>query len=117
MIICICIKFWFFIQVYLDNKKKHSNVFFDNTFTITSIFHNYFKKNMKNKQGTYLIAGQEYQKNEGTRQEVWDGIAYQTSGVLHKHDLIMNKDGKLVSKKKCITASLQNHLEDYNASR
>ena len=48
MIICICIKFWFFIQVYLDNKKKHSNVFFDNTFTITSIFHNYFKKNMKN---------------------------------------------------------------------
>ena len=76
-----------------------------------------FKKNMKNKQGTYLIAGQEYQKNEGTRQEVWDGIAYQTSGVLHKHDLIMNKDGKLVSKKKCITASLQNHLEDYNASR
>ena len=76
-----------------------------------------FKKNMKNKQGTYLIAGQEYQKNEGTRQEVWDGIAYQTSGLLHKHDLIMNKDGKLVSKKKCILANLQNHLETYNASR
>ena len=76
-----------------------------------------FKKNMKNKQGTYLIAGQEYQKNEGTRQEVWDGSAYQTSGLLHKHDLIMNKDGKLVSKKKCILANLQNQLETYNASR
>jgi hypothetical protein len=76
-----------------------------------------FKKNMKNKDGLYSIDGQTYQKNEGTRQEVWDGIAYQTSGLLHKHDLIMNKNGKLISKKKCIAAALQNHLEDYNASR
>jgi hypothetical protein len=29
----------------------------------------------------------------------------------------MNKNGKLVSKKKCITAALQNHLEEYNSSR
>ena len=72
---------------------------------------------MKNKDGLYIINGDTYQKNEGTRQEVWDGIAYQTTGLLHKHDLIMNKNGKIVSKKKCITASLQNHLEDYNASR
>lgn len=76
-----------------------------------------FKKNMKNKDGLYTIDGHTYQKNEGTRQEVWDGIAYQTSGLLHKHDLIMNKNGKLISKKKCIAAALQNHLEDYNASR
>ena len=76
-----------------------------------------FKKNMKNKDGVYSIDGQTYQKNEGTRQEVWDGIAYQTSGLLRKHDLIMNKNGKLISKKKCIAAALQNHLEDYNASR
>jgi hypothetical protein len=76
-----------------------------------------FKKNMKNKQGVYIIAGQEYQKNEGTRQEVWDGIAYQTTGLLHKHDLILNKDGKIVSKKKCIAGATQNHLGDYNATR
>jgi hypothetical protein len=76
-----------------------------------------FKKNMKNKDGVYTIDGQTYQKNEGTRQEVWDGIAYQTSGLLHKHDLIMNKNGKLISKKKCIAAALQNHIDDYNASR
>ena len=76
-----------------------------------------FKKNMRNKQGTYTIAGQDYQKNEGTRQEVWDGIAYQTSGLLLKDDLILNKNGKLISKKKCILAAEQNHLESYNAGR
>jgi hypothetical protein len=78
---------------------------------------NALKKNMRNEQGTYNIAGHEYQKNEGTRQEVWDGIAYKTSGCLLKHDLTINKLGKLISKKKCILAALQNHLEDYNASR
>jgi hypothetical protein len=75
------------------------------------------KKHIKNKQGTYTIAGQDYLKNEGTRQEVWDGIAYQTSGLLHKNDLVLNKDGKLISKKKSILGVLQNHLEDHNLSR
>ena len=73
-----------------------------------------FKKHIRNKQGTYTIAGQDYQKNEGTRQEVWDGIAYQTSGLLRKPDLILNKDGKLVSKKKSISGALQSNLEPYN---
>ena len=75
------------------------------------------KKNMKNKQGVYCIDGLTYLKNEGTRQEVWDGVAYQTTGLIRKHDLILNKNGKLVSKKKCILAALQNHLETYNATR
>ena len=70
-----------------------------------------FKKHIRNKQGTYTIAGHDYQKNEGTRQEVWDGIAYQTSGLLHKADLIVNKEGKLVSKKKSISSALQSNLE------
>ena len=73
------------------------------------------KKNMRNKKGTNTISGQDYQKNEGTRQEVCDGIAYQTSGLLLKDDLILNKKGKLISKKKCILAAEQNHLESYNA--
>ena len=76
-----------------------------------------FKKNMRNKQGTYTIAGREYQKNEGTRMEVWNEVAYQTSGLLQKADLLLNKNGKLISKKKCILAGLQNHLADYNATR
>lgn len=66
------------------------------------------KKNIKNKQGVYHINGVDYKLLEGTRQEVWDGIAYQTPGVLHKHDLIINKSGKLVSKKKCIQETIDN---------
>ena len=66
------------------------------------------KKNVKNKQGFYHINGVDYTLLEGTRQQVWDGIAYQTSGVLHKHDLIINKTGKLVSKKKCIQETIDN---------
>jgi hypothetical protein len=76
-----------------------------------------FKKHMKNKEGVYTIDGQTYAKNEGTRQEVWDGCAYQTSGLLRKHDLVLNTHGKLVSKKKCLSAATQNHLDAYNASR
>lgn len=76
-----------------------------------------FKKNMRNKQGTYIIDGKEYKKIEGTRQEVWDGIAYKTTGGIKKIDIISNKNGKLISKKKAILAAFQNHLEEYNASR
>jgi hypothetical protein len=76
-----------------------------------------FKKNMRNKQGTYIIDGQEYKKNEGTRQEVWDGIAYQTSGCLLKPNLTLNKYGKLVSKDKSIASMYNNHLDDYNSTR
>jgi hypothetical protein len=76
-----------------------------------------FKKHMRNKQGVYCIDGKEYIKNEGTRQEVWDGIAYQTSGLLKKFDLSQNKNGKIISKKKAMLGVLQNHLEDYNETR
>ena len=66
------------------------------------------KKNIKNKAGTYDIGGKNYAKLEGTRQEVWDGIAHQTSGALLKHELIINKNGQIVSKRKSIA---ETHLK------
>ena len=66
------------------------------------------KKNIKNKTGTYDIGGKNYAKLEGTRQEVWDGIAHQTSGALLKHELIINKNGQIVSKRKSIA---ETHLK------
>ena len=66
------------------------------------------KKNIKNKAGTYDIGGKNYAKLEGTRQEVWDGIAHQTSGALLKHELIINKNGEIVSKRKSIA---ETHLK------
>jgi len=66
------------------------------------------KKNIKNKTGTYDIGGKNYAKLEGTRQEVWDGIAHQTSGALLKHELIINKNGEIVSKRKSMA---ETHLK------
>lgn len=34
----------------------------------------------------------------GTKEEVWTGLRYKTSGGLHYEDLIKNKSGKIVSK-------------------
>jgi hypothetical protein len=66
------------------------------------------RKNIKNKAGTYDIDGKNYAKLEGTRREVWDGIAHQTSGALLKHELIINKNGQVVSKRKSMT---ETHLK------
>ena len=50
----------------------------------------------------YHIEGKIYEKIRGTRQEVWCGAAYQTTGELKKRDLEMNRYGKIVSKVKLI---------------
>ena len=44
------------------------------------------------------------------RSEVWRGIRAKTSGGLVKADLIKNKRGKIVSKKKSSQAGSQNNL-------
>jgi len=47
------------------------------------------------------------------RLEVWRGVRLKTSGGLTKADLIKNKRGKLVSKKKSGQAHSQNNLQQY----
>ena len=66
------------------------------------VIHNCKNYTKKNKDGKYNIDGILYEKLCGTRQNVWDAISYKTSGGLIKNDLIVNKNGKIVSKKKCI---------------
>jgi hypothetical protein len=46
-------------------------------------------------------------KTRGNRQEVWNGRAIKTPGGLKKEDLILNKRGKLVSKKMSESAKLR----------
>jgi len=50
-------------------------------------------------------------KAVGSRAEVWHGTAKHTSGGLHKNHLMMNKRGRIVSKKKHATAKKQKRLE------
>jgi len=46
-----------------------------------------------------------YKKKTGSREQVWAGVAQQTSGGLKKKDLMVSKTGKLVSKKASKAAS------------
>ena len=50
--------------------------------------------------GKYTFNGKTYDKLFGSRQEVWDGISYKTTGELIKDDFIINRLGKIVSKRK-----------------
>ena len=71
---------------------------------------NSLKKHMKNKDGVYMIEGTSYKILEGTRQEVWDGQAYKTSGGLLKAHFILNKNGNIVSKRKSLSESNHNRF-------
>lgn len=55
--------------------------------------------------------GKTYKMLEGSRAQVWHGTAHHTSGGLTKKDLVMNKAGRIVSKKKHATAKKSNPLK------
>lgn len=52
-------------------------------------------------------------KTFGSRAEVWHGNAKKTTGGLLKKDLIQNKWGEIVSRKKHMTAKKEKRLEKY----
>ena len=51
-----------------------------------------------------------FTQNIGTRAQVWHNTAKKTSGGLIKSDLMMNKHGRIVSKKKHNTAKKEKRL-------
>ena len=65
------------------------------------------------KTGLYNIKGNSYQKIRGSRTQVMNGTAYMTTGELTKNQLVYNKEGYIVSKKKHITAKKEMRLEKY----
>jgi hypothetical protein len=69
------------------------------------------KRHDKSADGFYHINGTKYEELEGSRAKVWHGTAYKTSGGLTKNDLIMNKHGRVVSKRKHTTAKREKRLE------
>jgi regulator of replication initiation timing len=68
------------------------------------------KRIAKSADGFYYIDGIKYAQCFGTREEVWDKTAYKTSGELTVNDLIKNKNGIIVSKKKFVSAKSQNNF-------
>lgn len=69
-----------------------------------------FTRPTKQKDGKYYIDSQRYDMLFGSRQDVWDGTAYKTAGGLLKSDMIINKDGKIVSLCKSVTGRSDNRL-------
>ncbi|MEI6676545.1 MAG: hypothetical protein WCO57_15350, partial [Verrucomicrobiota bacterium] len=80
----------------------------------TNIIHD-MKRPSKQKDGKYHIGNTKYELLFGTRQEVWDGVAYKTTGGLIKTDFIVNHLGKIVSFAKSVTAKHDNRFEQVNA--
>jgi len=63
--------------------------------------------------GLYHIKGNTYKELFGSRQQVFTGTAYKTRGELVKSDFLMNKWGRIVSKKKHATAKKERRLEKH----
>ena len=75
-------------------------------------------KNIKRcNDGNYYINDKVYKKLTGPREEVYNEIAYKTTGGLTKDDLVINRRGNLVSKKKCIQETKINRLEAFNLKK
>jgi hypothetical protein len=55
----------------------------------------------------------EFKKTIGTRAEVYHGTARRTSGGLTKNELMINKHGRIVSRKKHTTAKREMRLLKY----
>jgi len=61
--------------------------------------------------GHYHIKGRKFAELFGSRTQVMNGTAYKTAGELTKDDLVMNRWGRIVSRKKHITAKKEKRLE------
>ena len=88
---------------FIDTPIQHNEIEnYGNT--ITTLKQNYYNTDLKrNKEGKYCNGDIVYDKLIGSREDVWDNKAYKTTGGLNKNDLMLNSNGKIVSKKKSAT--------------
>jgi hypothetical protein len=71
----------------------------------------------RNKEGGYTVAGNIYETLTGSRENVFNGKSFKTTGGLTKSDLIINKYGKILSKKKSIDGKISKNFEQINLAR
>ena len=71
------------------------------------------KRPHRSEDGMYHIHGKKYKELFGSRQQVMNGTAYKTAGELTKSHLMMNKWGRIVSRKKHTTAKKEKRLVKY----
>lgn len=71
------------------------------------------KRPSRHEDGLYHINGDKFKLLFGSRQQVWNKTAYKTAGELTHSDLMMNKWGRIVSKKKHATAKREKRLQKH----
>ncbi len=71
------------------------------------------KKHMKSDDGLYHINGKTYELLRGSRAQVWHGTALATDYGLKKANMVFNKHGRIVSKKKHDTAKKEKRLQKH----
>jgi hypothetical protein len=69
------------------------------------------KRPVRQEDGMYHIQGKGYKELFGSRRQVFSRTAYKTSGGLTKSDLVLNKNGRIVSALKHKTAKKEKRLE------
>jgi hypothetical protein len=72
------------------------------------------KRAHKGSDGKYRVNGKGYKQLVGSRAEVWHETAYKTcygKDCLTRKDIMMNKHGRLVSRKKHNTAKREKRLQ------
>ena len=69
------------------------------------------KRAHKQADGKYHIKGKKYPVLKGSRRLVWNKTAFKTMGGLTRTKLMMNKHGRIVSKKKHHTEKKNKRLE------
>lgn len=71
------------------------------------------KRPVRQSDGTYHLENKKFKELFGSRQQVWNGTAYKTSGNLTKKHLFMNKWGRIVSENKHKSAKKEMRLKKY----
>ena len=74
------------------------------------------KRPTRKADGYYYIRDKKYKELFGSREQVMNGTAYKTSGGLTTEDLVMNKNGRIVSALKHKTAKKEMRLQKYGYS-
>lgn len=68
------------------------------------------KRIKRSSDGLYHVRGRKYEHLRGSRAQVWHQTAFKTKGGLEKHQLMKNKHGRIVSRKKHLTAKRERRL-------
>ena len=71
------------------------------------------KQIRRGSDGKYTIGGRKYDLLVGSRAQVWHETAYKTTGGLIRLDLVKNSQGRIVSRKKSITAKKEKRLRKH----